>query len=607
MTSRGVTGALYCLAVGAMALVVWLSFASELPAQELRKPHIARESTPPDLSTVVEPENRMRPIVVRYAADLRDMMRIYPNRVSSERLERMEQFFTDWKAALKTIDFNSLNQEGRVDYIMLNKKLEYELWQLGNDKRKIEAALEYVPFKELVIGLDEARRRFEVVEGEASAAAVEQVATMIAEKKKEIEAAKAAGTLDVNLETASEAIAIAGELCRTLEGWFTFYNGYDPMFTWWVKKPYELTSAAMKEYTGFLEKTLKDFGPDRPTVVGVPAGREFLQKELDAVLIPYTPEQIVAIGEAEYNWCIEEYKKAAQELGFGDDWKAALNHVKNLYAEPGKMPYAVAKMAFDAVDFIREHDLMTLDQMAVDSWQMMMMSLERQRVNPFYTGGPVISVSFPTDEMDHTWKLQSMRGNNLHTSLATAHHELVPGHHMQSYTYPRWNQHRSWTFSTPFWFEGWPLYWEMLLYEQGFAKTPENRIGFLFWRMHRAARIVFSFKFHLGLMTAQECIDMLVNEVGHEQSTAEGEVRRSFETRYNPVYQAAYMVGGLQIRALRDELVTGGKMSYREFHDTIMHNNNMPIELVRAMLTGAELTPDYKTTWKFYGEVEPIK
>ncbi|MEZ5164085.1 MAG: DUF885 family protein [Fimbriimonadaceae bacterium] len=99
-----------------------------------------------------------------------------------------------------------------------------------------------------------------------------------------------------------------------------------------------------------------------------------------------------------------------------------------------------------------------------------------------------------------------------------------------------------------------------MLYKRGFPATPEDRIGMLFWRKHRAARIQFSLGFHLGKMTTQECVDLLVNEVGHERSTAEGEVRRSFGGTYPPLYQAAYMLGAFQMWEIRRELVDTGKM-----------------------------------------------
>jgi uncharacterized protein (DUF885 family) len=228
------------------------------------------------------------------------------------------------------------------------------------------------------------------------------------------------------------------------------------------------------------------------------------------------------------------------------------------------------------------------------------MTAERQKVNPFFTGGEVISVSYPTDAMDHADKLMSMRGNNIHFARATVFHELIPGHHLQAFMNARYNAHRR-AFRTPFWAEGWALYWEMLLWDMGFPRTPENRIGMLFWRMHRAARIIFSLRFHLGAMTPQECVDFLVDRVGHERANAAAEVRRSFNGSVPPLYQLAYMIGGLQFRALHRERVGSGRLTNRAFHDAVLTGGPMPVELVRARLTKQALPKDYKATWKFVG------
>jgi len=123
----------------------------------------------------------------------------------------------------------------------------------------------------------------------------------------------------------------------------------------------------------------------------------------------------------------------------------------------------------------------------------------------------------------------------------------------------------------------------------------------LFWRMHRTARIIFSLGFHLRRMTPQECIDLLVERVGHERFTAEGEVRRSFNGTYSPLYQVAYMIGGLQFRALHRDLVQSGRMTDRAFHDAVLKLGRMPVEMVRASLTGGPLSRDYRPQWKFYG------
>jgi hypothetical protein len=288
-------------------------------------------------------------------------------------------------------------------------------------------------------------------------------------------------------------------------------------------------------------------------------------------------------------------------MGFGDDWKAALEKVKNLYVEPGKQPDLIRDLAHEAEQYVEKHDLITVPPLAKEMWRMQMMSPQRQKVNPFFTGGEMISVSYPTDTMDHDDKMMSMRGNNIHFSRATVFHELIPGHHLQGFMNARYNSHRG-AFRTAFWSEGWSLYWEMLLWDRGFQRSPEDRVGMLFWRMHRAARILFSLRFHLGEWTPQQCIDFLVDRVGHERANAEAEVRRSFNGSYPPLYQLAYMMGGLQFKALHAELVERGGMSDRAFHDAIITGGPMPVEIVRARLTKQLLPKDYKAGWKYYGQ-----
>ena len=120
--------------------------------------------------------------------------------------------------------------------------------------------------------------------------------------------------------------------------------------------------------------------------------------------------------------------------------------------------------------------------------------------------------------------------------------------------------------------------------------------------MHRCARIIFSLKFHMGEWSPQECIDFLVDRVGHERENATAEVRRSFQGSYGPLYQAAYLLGGLQLRALRRELVDTRQMAPKAFHDEIMRQGSMPIALLRLALSKQTLTRDMPVDWKFYGE-----
>jgi len=389
------------------------------------------------------------------------------------------------------------------------------------------------------------------------------------------------------------------DLRRTLREWHGYYAGYDPVFTWWTAEPYRRVDQALDRYAKVLREKIVGYreGEDEP-IVGDPIGTEALRADLAYEMIPYTPEELVAIAEREFAWCEAEYRKAAREMGFGDDWRAALEKVKQSFVEPGQQPELIRRLAREAEEYVESRGLVTVPPLAKEIWRMEMLSPEAQKVSPFFLGGEVIRVSYPNDEMEHADKLMSMRGNNPHFSRATVHHELIPGHHLQGFMTSRYNAHRN-AFSTPFWGEGWALYWEMLLWDLGFPESPEDRIGMLFWRSHRAARIIFSLRFHLGTMTADEAIDLLVDRVGHERANATAEVRRSFNGSYPPLYQAAYMVGGLQFRALHRALVESGRMTDREFHDAILHGGRMPVEMVRARLTGEPLAKDYTAQWRF--------
>lgn len=112
--------------------------------------------------------------------------------------------------------------------------------------------------------------------------------------------------------------------------------------------------------------------------------------------------------------------------------------------------------------------------------------------------------------------------------------------------------------------------------------------------------LFFSLNYHLNKWTPQQCIDFLVDRVGHERANAAAEVRRSFTGGYGPLYQLAYMTGAFQFYALKKELVDSGKMSYKQYHDAVLRENSMPVEMLRAILSNQKLTKDFKTSWKFY-------
>ena len=593
-------------------------FLTQIAAQTTREP----------------PVSEMRSAIERYTVDRGTLSRSFPMTTSKARRERFKNFYSEWWRSLLTHDFDSMSQDGKIDYILFKNHLEYELRQLEIQSRQLEEIEPLVTFSSTIIELEESRRRMEPINSPKVAATLNELRKQVEEKRRAVEVGLRpegrGGDTSVSIEplrvkktVANRAVAAINGLRTNLRNWYTFYNGYDPIFTWWNEEPYRSLDQALTTYAAFISDRIvgikvegsqiqtgptRGGGGQRPAarpgdtsdIVGDPIGREALISELRSEMIPYTPEEIIAIGEKEMAWCENEMKKASRDLGYGDDWHKALEHVKNLYVEPGKQPEMIRDLALEAIKFVEDNNLVTVPELARESWRMEMMTPERQLVSPFFLGGEVIQVSFPTNTMAHEQKMMSMRGNNIHFSRATVFHELIPGHHLQGFMAARNKPYRA-IFGTPFWTEGNALYWELLLWDLNFAKTPENRIGMLFWRMHRCARIIFSLSFHLERMTPQECIDLLVNKVGHERDNATAEVRRSLDGSYGPLYQIAYLIGGLQQYAMYKDLVRTGKMTARAYNDALLKENRIPIEMLRAAITNQKLTRDFVTNWKFYG------
>ena len=564
----------------------------------------AQNSNTTDLYTQTSEMNNM---MVGYEADRGSVNRFYSTsgggmgrQVSTynspERRARLLQLNNDYLQQLDKVSFDKMSINGKVDFILFKRNLEDAKYQWLEEQKNYEQVRNYFPFSDRIYALEKPRRRGAAVNGE-------QVAKELNSIQKEIEKAIAAIKNEeaIDMKLANLASEAAKGLQGSLKNMFDFYNGYDPMFTWWVPKTYGNVDSLLNLYAGILKKKGKETSSqkdDGSGIIGNPIGSKELMRQLQLEFIPYTAEELVEIANKEFAWCDAELLKASKEMGFGDNWKAAQEKVKNSYVAPGLQPEAMYDLYKQSVDFLKKNDLVTIPELSEETWRMSMMSPERQLIAPFFLGGETLLISYPTNTMEYEDKLMSLRGNNPYFSRAVVHHELIAGHHLQGYMTNRNKTYRH--FSTPFWVEGNALYWELLLWDMKFPRSPEDRMGMLFWRMHRCARIIFSLNYHLGKWTPQQCIDFLVDRVGHERANAEGEVRRSFVGGYSPLYQVAYMIGGLQLYSLKKELVDTKKMSYKQFHDAIFRENALPIEMLRAILTNQNLEKDFKTSWRFY-------
>jgi len=593
----------------------------------------------PALSALVSARtSEMADVISRFASDQQVLQRRYDAPDSPAQRTRTRAFFTSWRTRLGELAFDKLSQEGKADYALLENHLQYQLELMDREEIQRTEMLPLLPFADRALALQDERRDLKTIDGQASARTLADVTRMVDSLRALLEPAppRAAGDSangaprpprvpapKVSRTVGNRAADQLDQIRNTVGVWYRYYNGYDPLFSWWVANPYQKLDEAMRRYATTIRtrvvgiqptpvvaaggggqgsaaqaQTPRNAAAANEPIIGDPIGAVGLAADLRNAMIPYTADELIAIAEKEYAFSLAEARKAAREMGLGDDWKAAMEKVKNMFVEPGKQPDLIRDLANEADAFFAKHDWVTIPALAREDWRMEMMAPERQRVSPFFLGGDLILVSYPTADMTDEEKLMSLRGNNPHFSRAVVFHELNPGHHLQGFMSARYNAHRR-LFSTPFWNEGQSLYWEMFLWDHDFHVTPEDRLGALAWRMHRSARIVFSLSFHLGKMTPEQAIEYVVDKVPFERANAEGEVRRSFNGSYSPIYQAAYMLGGLQLRALYKELVMSKKMTDREFHDAVLQGGPMPIAMVRARLANVKLTREGPAPWRF--------
>src|SRR5215218_228366 len=211
------------------------------------------------------PVSEMRSAIERYTVDRGSLTRSYPVAASRSRRERFKQFYEEWLASLKTLDFNPMSQDGKIDYILFKNHLEYELRQIDIQSRQISEIEPLVPFGAKIIDLEEARRRMEPMDSAKTAATLNDLRKQVDERRRGIELglrAEARGGDSgndpgrVKKTVANRAVAAINSLRVNLRNWYTFYNGYDPMFTWWNEEPYKSLDQAMTNYATFLAERI---------------------------------------------------------------------------------------------------------------------------------------------------------------------------------------------------------------------------------------------------------------------------------------------------------------------------------------------------------------
>src|SRR5205823_6058648 len=222
------------------------------------------------------PESEMRPLIERYTVDRGSLTRSYPASISSARQTRFRQFYSDWLAQLQKLNFDSMSHEGKVDYLLLKNHLEYELRQMDIQAKQLADIQPLVPFAKTIADFEDARRQMQPIDSAKTAATLTNLKRQVDETRRAVEAGLRTSreNLGDGVSTASgsdrladrtdpirakktvafRAVGAINNLRNTLRNWYTFYNGYDPLFTWWNEEPYKTLDQTLTTYAAFLSE-----------------------------------------------------------------------------------------------------------------------------------------------------------------------------------------------------------------------------------------------------------------------------------------------------------------------------------------------------------------
>ena len=346
------------------------------------------------------------------------------------------------------------------------------------------------------------------------------------------------------------------------------------------------TNGALDAYAAWLEGTIAGGTDDWP--LGRERYDELVRRrafgDLDA-------DAILQIGWDQLHTALDARRAAARELDAEADVVAVIDRLKNDH--PATFGGALEGYR-DAMSRARAHILAhDLASIPPDEVLEVIETPEYLRsVMPFaayfsparfdadqrglYVVTPAVD-NDPNAMREHYWASIS------NTSI----HEAYPGHHLQLAVAAKHPSLTRMLTEAPEFVEGWGMYTEQMMREEGFDNGPAFRVAMWTDVVWRACRIILDIRMHRGELTEGEAVDFMVEHTAFEQANARAEVRRY---TYTPGYQLSYLLGKVLILGLREEERRrhGAAFSLKTFHDTLLTNGSLPISFhARLLQVGA--------------------
>ncbi len=313
----------------------------------------------------------------------------------------------------------------------------------------------------------------------------------------------------------------------------------------------------------------------------------------DKELLGYGAVAMRDRGQAAYDDLSAEMSELAARIDGSGDWQALVQKLNQDHpSSPEAMREAYEEWTEKARRFLLETGIVTMPTgeecrvLPSPPFQRPVLAVASYSAPPAFrpslTG--TFFVPFPPDGTPDVEVQKRLETNSHHSIPAVSVHEAYPGHHWHLVTVQQHPRPIRKVLGTSYFTEGWGLYAEKLMREQGFFTDPRHELCQLDARIFRAARIVVDTSLHTGDMSFEEAVTFMSTKASLSEPTARAEVGRYCSW---PTQAASYLTGALEIDRIRDRYFAADRGSLRAFNDTIAGSGMLPIALAEQAVMSA--------------------
>jgi uncharacterized protein (DUF885 family) len=310
--------------------------------------------------------------------------------------------------------------------------------------------------------------------------------------------------------------------------------------------------------------------------------------------LPFGARQLREVGREQWDLLSAEANRIAKEID-GGTWQETCDRLNKVHAPtPEGMREEYEEWTQRARSFLRDTGLVTLppgEECTVEPsppFQRPILAVASYNRPPAFkdTLHGHFFVPYPPDGTPPEEVQKRLEGNCSAGIPTTAVHEAYPGHHWHLVMAKSNPSAVRRIFGTPYFNEGWGLYAERVMREQGFFADPKHLLYQYEATIFRAARIVVDTSLHMNEMTFDEAVRHMVEKGNLTEPNARAEVGRYCSW---PTQASSYLTGMLQIIDIRTRWLAkrgaSDRPALRAFHDAITSAGMLPTSLAEKAIS----------------------